>query len=150
MVVTVMLVISAVAMAENIDPMNDDSRYAWGENVGWINFAPIYGEVTIDEYGWIEGWAWGENIGWIHLSYSVDVTIDKTGVDEMTLTFNSRDGVTYNIYTCTDLSLWGAPADTVTGDPVSTDWIDASATGSRKFYLVEDVNPPGNRVRTSW
>ncbi|MDY6950446.1 MAG: hypothetical protein SWE60_02960, partial [Thermodesulfobacteriota bacterium] len=25
---------------ENIDPDNDDSQYAWGENVGWINLEP--------------------------------------------------------------------------------------------------------------
>ena len=27
-------------MAENIDPDNDDSQYAWAENVGWINAEP--------------------------------------------------------------------------------------------------------------
>ena len=40
--------------------------YAWGENVGWINFNPTGGGVTIDNEGNFDGWAWGENIGWIH------------------------------------------------------------------------------------
>jgi hypothetical protein len=42
------------------------SGYAWGENVGWINFDPTGGGVTIDADGTFDGWAWGENIGWIH------------------------------------------------------------------------------------
>src|SRR3990172_891230 len=93
-----MIGISAeVVTAENIDPDNDDSQYAygenvghlnlkpasyggvandgagnlsgyaWGENVGWINFAPTGGGVTIGSDGVFDGWAWGENIGWIHL-----------------------------------------------------------------------------------
>ena len=56
--------------------LNDGSGnlagYAWGENVGWINFDPNvpgdandYG-VTIDSEGNFSGYAWGENIGWIN------------------------------------------------------------------------------------
>ena len=29
-----------VVVAENIDPDNDDSQYAWAENVGWVNAEP--------------------------------------------------------------------------------------------------------------
>ena len=54
--------------------MNNDgaghlSGYAWGANVGWINFYPTGDEqVTIDPAsGEFDGYAWGENIGWIHL-----------------------------------------------------------------------------------
>jgi hypothetical protein len=25
-----------VALAENIDPFNDDSQFAWSENAGWL------------------------------------------------------------------------------------------------------------------
>ena len=34
--------------AENIDPANDGSQYAWAENVGWINFSPSTAGVDID------------------------------------------------------------------------------------------------------
>ena len=42
------LLISAVCVllccsnlfAENIDPYEDGSQYAYGENVGWVNFEP--------------------------------------------------------------------------------------------------------------
>lgn len=33
--------------------------------MGWINFGPTQGGVTIDEQGNFEGWAWGENTGWL-------------------------------------------------------------------------------------
>ena len=41
--------------------------YAWGTNVGWINFNPDdYGGVTVYT-NHLEGYVWGENIGWIRL-----------------------------------------------------------------------------------
>jgi len=54
-------------LAENIDPDNDGSQYAWCQTVGWINFEPCYGGVTVSDSG-LSGFAWGENIGWINLS----------------------------------------------------------------------------------
>jgi hypothetical protein len=43
------------------------SGYAWGTNVGWIDFAPDNGGVTIDPVtGNFDGYAWGDNVGWIH------------------------------------------------------------------------------------
>lgn len=58
------------ARAENIDPDNDDSQYAYGENVGYLNFEPggnggSGAEVTNSA---VTGYVWGENIGWINLS----------------------------------------------------------------------------------
>jgi len=56
------------AYAENIDPDNDNSQFAYGENVGWLNFEPAYGPgVTVTETKLI-GYVWAENIGWINLS----------------------------------------------------------------------------------
>jgi hypothetical protein len=42
-------------------------KYAWGENIGWLNFGTPQGDVTV---GVTEatGYAWGENIGWLSLS----------------------------------------------------------------------------------
>jgi len=56
--------------AENIDPLDSGQHYAWGENVGWLNFEPQGdggpGVQVHDEY--LEGYIWGENIGWISLN----------------------------------------------------------------------------------
>ena len=52
----------------NMDPNDDGSQYAWGENTGWINFQPSWGPgVTVTDTA-LTGMAWGENIGWINLS----------------------------------------------------------------------------------
>ena len=57
------------AQTGNIDPTD---KWAWGTNVGWVNFDPNvpgdtndYG-VKIDSEGNFFGWAWGENVGWIN------------------------------------------------------------------------------------
>ncbi len=55
------------AYAENIDPDNDGSRYAYGENVGWINMKPSQGPGITVTNSAVTGMAWGENIGWINL-----------------------------------------------------------------------------------
>ena len=72
--------------AENIDPYEDGSQYAYGENVGWLNFDPNvpgdandYG-VKIDNEGNFSGYAWAENVGWIN--------------------FNSADLYGYGVLTC--------------------------------------------------
>jgi hypothetical protein len=53
----------AQAATGTIDPVN---KWAWGTNVGWINFRPEHGGVTVYP-NHLEGYAWGENIGWIRL-----------------------------------------------------------------------------------
>ena len=60
----------SVAFAENIDPAGDGSRYAWSENLGWLNTRPgaVGGPgVHVADSG-LTGWAWSENAGWISLS----------------------------------------------------------------------------------
>ncbi len=58
-----LLAVGVALAAGNIDATN---KWAWGTNVGWINFAPDndYGGVTVYS-DHLEGDAWGENIGWI-------------------------------------------------------------------------------------
>jgi len=63
----IFLSFSGLVFAENIDPNNDGSRYAYGENVGWLNFKPNQGPgVTVSDNKLI-GFVWAENIGWINL-----------------------------------------------------------------------------------
>jgi hypothetical protein len=58
-----LLVYTVVYAAGNIDATN---KWAWGSNIGWINFNPTHGGVTVyDDH--LEGYAWAENIGWIRL-----------------------------------------------------------------------------------
>ena len=50
MLVMAILLLASVASAENIDPNEDGSQYAYGENVGWLNFEPNQGPgVTVSD-----------------------------------------------------------------------------------------------------
>jgi hypothetical protein len=66
--IAVVTAAAGVARAGNIDPKDQGNQYAWGENVGWINFKPSQGPgVTVTSTS-VRGFAWGENIGWIDLN----------------------------------------------------------------------------------
>jgi hypothetical protein len=75
--VCVVLGVAGVAHADNIDPSN---KFAWGENVGWINAGPsVSGSpgMQIDDFE-VAGWMWGENLGWISLSCENDGSCSTT------------------------------------------------------------------------
>ncbi len=66
--VIAMLISACPGFAENIDPNNDDMQYAWGENIGWLNFKPNTGDGVQVASDKLTGYVWAENIGWINLS----------------------------------------------------------------------------------
>lgn len=54
--------------ASNTDGVIDSTyKYAWGENIGWINFGATNGNVHVTDSG-LSGYALSENAGWISLS----------------------------------------------------------------------------------
>jgi len=67
-IVGILILCPANLCAENIDPNEDDSQYAYGENVGWLNFEPSQGDGTQVSQTQLTGYVWAENIGWIILS----------------------------------------------------------------------------------
>ena len=44
-------------------------RYAWSENVGWLDFGTTLGAIHVTDSA-LTGYAYGENIGWISLNCS--------------------------------------------------------------------------------
>jgi len=64
------ILLATLAVAENIDPANDDSQYAYAENVGWLNAEPNGDGGNGVQVGdaVLSGWMWGENVGWVSLS----------------------------------------------------------------------------------
>lgn len=61
---------SLVARASTTDGTIDSvNRYAWAENVGWLDFGSTEGNVHVTDVS-LTGYAWGENIGWISLNCS--------------------------------------------------------------------------------
>ncbi len=70
LVTVLVLFFCSAGYAENIDPNDDDSQYAYVENVGWFNAEPG-GDgrdgVEVDDTE-LSDYIWAENIGWINLS----------------------------------------------------------------------------------
>jgi hypothetical protein len=59
--------------AENIDPYEDGSQYAYGANVGWVNFEPNVADPNAGAMvskNALTGYVWVPNIGWVSLSCS--------------------------------------------------------------------------------
>ncbi len=58
----------AALAQQHIDAVN---KYAWSENVGWLNFAdagsPPGSQSVLIETSFLSGYVWGENIGWINM-----------------------------------------------------------------------------------
>ena len=63
-----LMLFARASFAENIDPYEDGSQYAYGENVGWLNFEPGQGPGVHVGSAKLLGYVWAENIGWISLS----------------------------------------------------------------------------------
>ncbi|MFA4890562.1 MAG: hypothetical protein WC587_02980 [Candidatus Paceibacterota bacterium] len=43
--------------------------YAWSDTIGWIEFKPAFGGVSLDDTtGLFSGYAWSDNIGWINFA----------------------------------------------------------------------------------
>jgi len=75
----ILMLVVSLCFAENIDPNDDGSQYAYGENVGWLNFEPNEGPgVTVSDAN-LTGYVWAENIGWINLD--PNDTDPNTGVN---------------------------------------------------------------------
>jgi len=62
------------------DEVSDFDKFAWSENIGWLNFKSSHEQVTVYN-DHLEGYIWAENIGWIrvgthteggHFTYSND------------------------------------------------------------------------------
>jgi uncharacterized repeat protein (TIGR01451 family) len=67
----VSLLLSAWAGTVFAFPIDEDDKYAWGENVGWLNWGTSEGGVDVPAVeGELTGYVWGENVGWISLNCS--------------------------------------------------------------------------------
>jgi hypothetical protein len=73
-----LLLLTSGLFAQNIDPLNDGSKYAYGENIGWLNFKPaLVDGVTVGD-SIVTGFVWCEYIGWINLFPAVDGAASST------------------------------------------------------------------------
>lgn len=66
-VATTLLFVPFVLFASETEGTIDaTNKYAWSENIGWINFGADESNVLITD-STLTGFAWSENVGWIRL-----------------------------------------------------------------------------------
>jgi hypothetical protein len=74
--------LASTALAQDIDPNN---KFAWGENIGFLNFAdagnPPGSQGVFAHPTFLEGFVWGENIGWINLGDGSGPYANTTGLN---------------------------------------------------------------------
>jgi len=153
------LMLPLLAVAGTIE----GDQYAWGENVGWVNFGTEQGEVTVTDnaltgyawdaiYGWINlapekagvfndgagnlsGQAWSQNAGWIDFA---GVTIDTTSGRFSGLAEGDIYGrLNFDCSHCGVVTDW-RPASSVTETPTET------STAGPSGNIV--VSPPQPKV----
>ncbi len=79
---TVALLAGTLAARAGDTGTDPAEKYAWGENVGWLNAHSDHHAVTIHYSegtgGWLSGHLWAENIGWIVMGNAGDGPYDNT------------------------------------------------------------------------
>ena len=135
-----------VFSASNCQSMDSNFKFAWGENIGWINFNPTYGNVKVcddeilgyawsENYGWINlnptnggvlndgngnlsGYAWGENLGWIDFSnVKIDPTTGEFSGYALVLIDNSK--INFDCTNCKVRTNWRKSAIQPSQPPIS-------------------------------
>ena len=136
-----------------IDPDNDGSRFAWGENIGWINFKPGLGPVVTVTDTALTGYAWGENVGWINLDLAGGGVVNDGAGNLSGFAWGENTGwISFscvNTGTCASVD-YGVQIDPVTGEfsghawTENTGWINfdpAAGGGAETSWRGGTINP---------
>jgi hypothetical protein len=119
--------------AINCQNMDNNFKFAWGENIGWVNFNPSKGNVKVcddeilgyawsENYGWINlnptnsgvindgngnlsGYAWGENLGWINFD-NVNINPDTGEFSGYALILNDGSKINFDCSNCKVKTNW--------------------------------------------
>lgn len=140
-------------------------KYAWGENIGWLNFGTTEGNVHITDSA-LTGYIWGENIGWISLNCSnhgvspcsIDYKVSNDGEGTLTgyawsentgwINFNpTYGGVTINSSGEFLGYAWGENIGWVVFNCATT--ISCSANGGIDYKVKTDWRPQSARTTTT-
>ena len=144
-----------VAVAENINPANDESKYAWAENLGWLNAQPSGPGgpgVQVSDTG-LTGWMWSENAGWISLSCtntscagaSYGVTNDGCGTLAGFAWSENAGWIKFAPTTCGGDPTCGVKIDPTTGFFSGRAWSENAG-----WITFSSAGPNPYRVATTW
>jgi len=144
--VVILVFWAGLVFAENIDPNNDGSQYAYGENVGWLNFEPSQGPgVTVGDAN-LTGYVWAENIGWINLSPASYGGVANDGTGQLSgYAWGQNVGwINFNPQVAGDPTRYGV---TIDGDGNFDGWAWGENIG---WIHLRSAAPVAYKVQTSW
>lgn len=144
--------------ADNIDPNDDGSQYAYGENIGWLNAEPSGDGGPGIEVGdqALTGYMWGESVGWVSLSCTntgscgtVDYGVANDGLGGLS-GFAWAENVGWISFSCTNTSSCASGDYGVTIDPQSGDFAGQAWGENVGFISFASDGPNPFRVTSSW
>ena len=146
------------AAAENIDPLNDGSRFAYCENAGWMNAGPL-GDggpgVQVSDL-MLTGYMWSENVGWISLSClntsscgtaSYGVTNDTAG---HLSGYAWSENAGWISFSCRNTSSCGTTSYGVVIDHTTGDFSGRAWGENIGWVTFASGGPIPYKVKTSW
>ena len=81
----ILIVLSFASTATLAQQINPNHKFAWGENVGFFNFAdagnPPGSQGVVANPDHLQGFVWGENVGWINLGNGAGPYANTTGLN---------------------------------------------------------------------
>ncbi len=117
--------------------------YAWNENYGWINLAPTTSGVKNNGEGNLSGYAWGENLGWINFS---EVIINSSGEFSGFASGEISGQISFNCPNCKVKTDWRSrrvrPAD---GMPA--EWYNPPFPPAEGFGILVNQGAPETNSR---
>ena len=129
-----------------IDPDNDGSRYAWGENIGWINLKPLFNPVVTVTDSTVTGFAWDENVGWINMDPSGGGVVNDGAGNLSGFAWGENTG--WISFSCLNTGSCGAVTYGVTIDPATGEF-SGYAWGENIGWVNFDP-AAGGGAKTSW
>lgn len=152
------LLLVCTAWAENVNPDEDGSRYAWGENVGWVNAEPSGEGGPGAEVGdsLLTGFLWSENAGWVSLSCensgvcgTVDYGVTNDGEGNLSGYAWSENAGWIN-FSCLTNGTCGSVDYGVRIDPDTGDFSGYAWSENAGFVRFASAAPVAYVVRTGW
>ena len=152
------IVLAAMAsgvFAENIDPANDNSQFAYSENAGWLNAEPS-GDggpgITVGATA-LTGYMWGENAGWISMNCSNTATCGSvnygvTNTAGILSGYAWGENVGWISFSCANTGSCGTQSYGVTIN-TGTGVLSGSAWGENTGWIsFSDTSPVAYQVQT--
>lgn len=138
----------AFASATN-GTIDSTHKYAWGENIGWLNFGVSSGDIHVTDSG-ITGYAWSENYGWINMHANNlsggSVTNDGEGILGGNAWAEGLGWIDFSGVTIdTDGYLGGYATIISDGSQISFNCSNTGSCGSSDFKVRTDWRPISSR-----